>query len=118
MQIFRMLVSCISLMVILGCNPEREFKKKYLIDRKEMVNVLVDIHLANAVKGSPDFYKIIREYDSLDIYTVIFNKYGIEKAQFDSSIAYYSRNPEILIPIYDEVIMRLNQLQDTLKEKK
>lgn len=118
MQIFRLLVSCISLLVILGCNSEREFKRKYLIDRKEMVNVLVDIHLANAVKGSPDFYKITREYDSVDINSVIFNKYGIEKTQFDSSIAYYSRNPEILVHIYDEVIMRLNQLQDTIKAKK
>jgi hypothetical protein len=69
MQIFRLLISCILLLFILGCNPEREFKRKYLIDRNEMVNVLVDIYLANAVKGSPDFYKILREYDSLDIYT-------------------------------------------------
>jgi hypothetical protein len=118
MQIFRLLVCCISLLLILGCNSEREFKRKYLIDKKEMVDVLVDIHLANAVQGSPEFYKISREYDSVDINSPVFKKYGIEKAQFDSSMVYYSGKPEVLIHIYDEVIMRLNQLQDTIKSKK
>lgn len=118
MHIFRLLVFCISLMFIPGCNSEREFKRKYLIDKKEMVDVLVDIHIANAVQGSPEFYKISREYDSIDINSLVFKKYGIEKVQFDSSMVYYSRKPEVLIHIYDEVIMRLNQLQDTIKSKK
>jgi Domain of unknown function (DUF4296) len=118
MQIFRLLVFCISLLLCLGCNSERGFKRKYLIDKKEMVNILVDIHLANAIKSSPDFYKISREYDSVDINSPVFKKYGIEKARFDSSMVYYSSKPEVLTHIYDEVIMRLNQLQDTIKSKK
>ncbi len=117
MQIFRLLVLCAFLLLILGCNSEREFKRKYLIDKKEMVDVLIDIHLANALQGIPEFYKISREYDSVDINSPVFKKYGIEKAQFDSSMVYYSSKPEVLIHIYDEVIMRLNQLQDTIKSK-
>jgi Domain of unknown function (DUF4296) len=118
MQIFRLLVSCIFLLLMLGCNSKGDFKRKNLIDKKEMVDILVDMHLANALQGSPDFYMLSREYDSIDINSPIFKKYDIEKAQFDSSIAYYSSNPEVLIHIYDEVIMRLNQLQDTIKSKK
>ena len=118
MQIFRLLVSFISVLLILGCNSDREFKRKYLLDEEEMVNILVDIHLANALQGSPEFYKISRAYDSVDINSKIFDKYGIEKANFDSSIVYYIRRPEILIHIYDEVIMRLSQIQDTIKIKK
>jgi hypothetical protein len=118
MQIFRVLVLCISLLLIAECSSDREFKRKYLLDKEEMVNVLVEIHLANALQGSPEFYKISRVYDSIDLNSKIFNKYGIEKADFDSSIAYYTRRPEVLIHIYDEVIMRLNQIQDTIKTKK
>ena len=118
MQIFRLLVSGISLLLILGCHSNREFKRKYLLDKEELVNVLVDIHLANALQGSPEFYKISRVYDSVDLNSVIFNKYGIEKAAFDSTMAYYTKKPEILIRIYDEVIMRLNQVQDSIKGNK
>ena len=118
MQIFRLLVLCISLLLLLGCNSDREFKRKHLLDKEEMVKVLVDIHLANGMQGSPEFYKISRVYDSVDVNSKIFEKYGIEKASFDSSIAYYIRKPEVLIRIYDEVIMRLSQIQDTLKTKK
>ena len=117
MQIFRLLVFCIFLLIIPGCNSDREFKKKYLLDKEEMVNILVDINLANALQGSPDFYKISRAYDSIDINSMIFDKYDIEKYKFDSSMAYYTSKPELLIHIYDEVIMRLNKIQDTVKAK-
>jgi hypothetical protein len=118
MHIFRLLVFCIFFLLIPGCNSDREFRRKYLLDKEEMVNILVEINLANALQGSPDFYKVSRAYDSIDIYAVIFKKYGIEKAAFDTSLAYYTRKPQVLLQIYDEVIMRLNQIQDTIKEKK
>jgi len=115
MHTFRLVVFGISLLLITGCNSDWEFKKKYLLDREDLVNVLVDIHLANALQGSPEFYKISRIYDSVDINSMIFDKYGIKKAAFDSTMAYYSKNPEDLISIYDEVIMHLNQIQDSVK---
>jgi len=119
MHRFRLLVFCISFLLIPECNSDNwESKKKHLLDKEEMVNVLVEINLANAMQGSPDFYKISRVYDSIDLYKVILQKYGIEKAEFDSSLAYYTRKPEDLLHIYDEVIMRLNKIQDTIKAKK
>src|SRR4030042_2922369 len=115
MHTFRLVVFGISLLLITGCNSHREFKKKYLLDREDLVNVLVDIHLANALQGSPEFYKISRVYDSIDTNSMIFSKYGIEKASFDSTLAYYTKKPEILTSIYDEVIMHLTQIQDSIK---
>jgi hypothetical protein len=100
---------------MVGCKTDRGIRKKYLIDREIMVNVLVDIHLANALQGSPEYYNISRMYDSIDINSRIFSKYGIEKASFDSTMAYYTKKPEILTKIYDEVIMRLTRIQDSIK---
>lgn len=115
MQILKLLVFSILFMLVMGCNSDRGIKRKYLLDRDVLVNVLVDIHLANALQGSPEYYKISRVYDSIDINSMIFSKYGIEKASFDSTIAYYTKKPEILTPIYDEVIMRLTRIQDSIK---
>ena len=115
MQIFRWLVFIVSLLFILGCNPHQGIQKKYLVDRDIFVNLLLDIHLAYAIQGSPEYHEFSRQYDSINIHSLIFDKYGIEKAAFDSTMSYYSKKPEDLIEIYDEVIMRLNQLQDSIK---
>jgi hypothetical protein len=115
MQMFRWLAFIISFLLILGCNTHHGIKKKYLLDRDVFVNLLVDIHLAYAIQGSPEYHEFSREYDSIDIHFWIFNKYGIEKAAFDSTMSYYTKKPEDLIKVYDEVIMRLNQLQDSIK---
>jgi hypothetical protein len=115
MQIFKLLLFSILLVLMADCKTDHGIKKKYLIDRETLVNVLVDIHLANALQGSPEYYNISRMYDSIDINSRIFNKHGIEKASFDSTIAYYTKKPEILTKIYDEVIMRLTQIQDSIK---
>jgi hypothetical protein len=115
MQIFRLIVFSMSLLVVPGCNSDQGIKKKYLLDREVLINVLIDINLANALQGSPEYYKISRVYDSIDTNSMIFSKYGIEKASFDSTLAYYAKKPEILTSIYDEVIMHLNQIQDSIK---
>lgn len=115
---FRWLVFSFSFLLILGCNPYSGIKKKYLIDRNTFVNLLVDIHLAYAIQGSSEYHEIARKFDSIDIHSVIFNKYEVEKAAFDSTMSYYTKNPEDLVKIYDEVIMRLNQLQDSVKVSK
>lgn len=118
MQMFRWLIFTVSFLLILGCNHHHGIKKKYLLDRDIFVNLLVDIHLAYAIQGSSEYHELSRKFDSIDIHSVIFSKYGIERAAYDSTMSYYSKKPEDLVKIYDEVIMRLNQLQDSVKELK
>jgi hypothetical protein len=115
---FRWLVFIFSFLLILGCGSQRGIKKKYLLDRNTFVDLLVDIHLAYAIQGSSEYHEIARKYDSIDVHSIIFRKYDVEKAAFDSTMSYYTKKPEDLIKIYDEVIMRLNQLQDSVKVSK
>jgi hypothetical protein len=115
---FRWLILIGLFLLFLGCNPHHGIKKKYLLERDVFVNLLVDIHLTYAIQGSSEYHELSRKYDSIDIHSVIFQKYGVEKAAFDSTMSYYSKKPEDLVKIYDEVIMHLNQLQDSIKELK
>jgi hypothetical protein len=115
MRLFRWLIIICSFLLFLGCNSHYGIKKKYLLDRDIFVNLLVDIHLVYAIQGSSEYHEFMREYDSIDSHSMVFNKYGVEKASFDSTMSYYTKKPEELIKIYDEVIMRLNQLQDSIK---
>ena len=41
-----------------------------------------------------------------DSYLMIFEKYGVDKATVDSSIAWYWRHPKELLIVYDSVLAR------------
>ena len=86
----------------------------YIIPQETLVPVLMDMHLTYALQSSTELRKLAREVDSIDVYGYIFDKHNISRVRFDSTIAWYSRNPELFIKIYDQVIMQLTQLQDSI----
>ena len=78
-----------------------------------MENVLYDYHIAKALgEGTPhaDNYKRVLYVES------VFKKYGITQAQFDSSMVWFSRNPEVLGKIYENIVNRLKAEQTNLEE--
>ncbi len=111
------LAPCISilLLIILSCNPSKPPPREYFIPREKLVDILIDMHMADAVQATPRFRDISREYDSIDPYTNIFLHHETTKQAFDSTMAYYSINPKNLISIYDEVIMKMTMINDSLQ---
>ena len=75
-----------------------------VISKSKMENILYEFHLAKAMQdeGSRS------ENDKEILYEkYIFNKYGVTKAQFDSSMVWYTRNTEVLVKIYNVVAERM-----------
>jgi hypothetical protein len=105
----------LSIFLFLSCNAEKKPPKKYLLTRDQIIPVLVDLHLTFGIQATAEFHELTKLYDSIDVHSAIFKKHNVEKAAFDSTMSYYSDNPEYLIDIYDEVIMRLSKLQDSIK---
>ena len=105
----------LSLFLFLGCNAEKKPPNKYLLTSDQLIPVLVDLHLIYAIQSTPEFHQLTNLYDSIDLHSAVFKKHNVTKAAFDSTISYYSDNPEYMIDIYDEVIMRLSKLQDSIK---
>ena len=89
----------------------------YIIPPETLVPVLMDMHLTYALQSSSELRKLAREVDSVDVYSYVFDKHNISRVSFDSTIAWYSRNPELFTDIYDQVIMQLTQLQDSIAPK-
>jgi len=100
------------LMSLAACNHSKP--GKYIIPPETLVPVLMDMHLTYALQSSTEIRKLAREVDSIDVYGYIFDKHNISRVRFDSTIAWYSRNPELFTDIYDQVIMQLTQLQDSI----
>jgi hypothetical protein len=132
----------VALLLLFSCNqPQVETIKKPddLIPEEKMVQVLADVHLLEAALNvrSPQVMRpsgplpktlelprdtVIRAMvvdpnapPPIGWYDV-FKKHGVTKAQYESSMSWYSANPETLNHLYDEVITELTTRQ--LKEKK
>ncbi|KPK87528.1 MAG: hypothetical protein AMS27_02195 [Bacteroides sp. SM23_62_1] len=103
------------LFILLSCNTDKKPQAKYLLSKDQLISVLVDIHLTFAIQTTTEFRDIANRYDSIDIHSGIFLKHHIDKASFDSTLSYYSKYPENMMEIYDEVIMRLSKMQDSIQ---
>jgi len=69
-----------------------------------MSEVLYDYHLAKSLISTRN----VREDAEKQAYmNAVFSKHGITEADFDSSLAWYSRNPEEMVKIYDDVSLRM-----------
>jgi hypothetical protein len=98
---------------MVSCQRDRPHKD--LLEKDEMIPLLMDLHMAYAIQSSVQFRKISFGVDSVDTHTYIFDKHGVSKVVFDSSVAWYSRHPKLFTEIYDEVVMNLTQMQDSLE---
>ena len=107
------ILSLMPLYILVSCQGDKP--EKGLLEKEEFIPLLVDLHLVYAIQSSVDFRKILSEVDSVDVYTYIFEKHGVSKVIFDSSVAWYSRHPELFTEIYDEVVMDLTQKQDSIE---
>lgn len=78
----------------------------------EMENVLYDYHIAKAMgEGLPynENYKRVLYVEA------VYRKYGITEAQFDSSMTWFARNPEVLSQIYENINTRLKAEKESLE---
>ena len=105
-------------MAIVGCRP------RGILSNREMREVLYDLHRADGaiqVAG----YNYSHDQELAGYYKNVLDKHGITQAEFDSSLVWFTDNPQIFNKIYPKVIERLEadfkveeQIRDANREKK
>jgi hypothetical protein len=50
--------------------------------------------------------------DSASLYQSIFNKHGVTRKQFDTSMVYYTARPKKFNEIYNQVLVEVKQLEE------
>jgi hypothetical protein len=109
------IVSLLAILLLISCSSANKPDADLLIPDDILVPVLVDLHLVYALQTTHEFRDLANQYDSIDVHSDIFSKYNITKVQLDTTLSYLSKNPQDLLDIYDEVIMQLSQMQDSIK---
>lgn len=99
--------------ILLSCSGK---KTKYLIPEKKMVTLLVDMHVADAMGLDYTLSQRQLRIDSATLYGGIFEKHGVTKKQFDSTVSYYTKRPDRLSKLYDKVTSSLSKLESEIRE--
>ena len=101
----------VSVLGFAGCIKKTSITGKEFVPQEVLVDVLLDIHL---VDGITNDRKFLRRYeaDSIDLLSPILDKYGITPEMFDTTMAEYSRYPDLMDLVYNEVLIKLNVMLD------
>jgi len=102
-----------------SCGSILNSKPSGTLSEKQMIDVLVDIHLTEAtMKIAND--SLARLNDTTQMrqrFAEVFKKNDIDPDDFNASLDYYLKHIEDLDKIYVEVINRLTELEATLQPK-
>ena len=92
-------------------------RPKDVLDLRDMTDVLVDIHTLDGVFASTS-YSRFQEEERDAYYEAILVRHHITKAQFDSSLLWYSRDPKKFEKVYTRVIDQLTAEEAAVKAGK
>ena len=105
------LLLLILVMVAPACKKKDNISGKAFIEREVLVDILVDVHLADGVTNDRKFN---RKYDadSIDVLSPILEKHKVSREMFDTTLVVYSQHPELFDQVYNEVLIKLNVMLD------
>ncbi len=101
-----------------ACEQKSYPKPGKLIKPKELIDVLYDLHMAEALSTHYRY----RAQDSMRVtsqeaYQAVLDKYNLNDSVLASNLVYYSGRPKEYEKIYKEVVDRLNQNLEEHKQK-
>lgn len=107
---FRFQWCIMGLLIILmaACKVKRPDE---VLPESSMENLLYDYHIAKAMGDNLPYSENYKKV----LYTdAVFRKHGTTKAEFDSSMVWYTRNTEVLAKVYEKVSKRLKVQQTAI----
>lgn len=109
-----MTIKLFSLLVLMplllnSCGERRSISRNGILSEKKMAELLVETHLMDAILNLDISSAVAKRDKALFYYPSILEKYHITKAQMDSSVTWYMRNPEAFTRIYEQVIKDLEK---------
>ena len=103
------IVSCL----FFSCKPTAEIEEttpSSVLSEEQMIIILTDAYLAEGASGINVKSIPGEKFDSTYLFNPLKDN-NIDKIQFDSSLAYYTRHPKKLKIIYDKVLDKLSVIQ-------
>ena len=107
----------LTIILLFNCTQDPfNFRRGKNIPKDDFVSIIAEIHLMDAITDHHRLYNEFSSADTLHLYKYILDKYGYTQAEFDTTVVNYSRRPDKYERVYNEVLMKLNYMLDTLQQ--
>jgi hypothetical protein len=92
-------------------NKPETAKPEHLLSRKEMVQVITDLQIAEGAISYHRMNKTLTDEMSTRYYQMIFDEYHITHRILKDNLRYYNASPEKMEKIMEDVLANLSKLQ-------
>lgn len=104
--------------IVVACEKPIIPKPDDLIKQDKMIEMLVDMHLAEATHTKFRYDSIMKNNSSVNFYYSVLAKYEIPDSVFEKSFLYYASNPKSFEKMYRKVMSDLSQKEQELSGRK
>ncbi len=105
----------VGISILFGCS--RSSGSQGILNKSKFVDVLVDIHMADAVL-SVEGYRIYSDSTKIRLYyNDVLKKHNVTQQQIENTLKYYSKNPRQFENVYKEVSEKIGKLEEEYEKK-
>ena len=105
-------LAALLLLFFVSCNSATDkSSSNEKLNKDKMVEVLMDVHLAEASFTVVDRNKKDAQSEMENEYALIFKKHEVKAEDFFSTFNYYIAHPALLDSVYGELVSRITTLQ-------
>lgn len=97
-----------------GVMPEPE----NLVKRKQMIDMLVDMHMAEATYNHLRYDSIMQNNSSVNFYYSVLKKYEVADSVFEKSYVYYASTPKDFDKMYRKVMSKISEIEQQYSGRK
>ncbi|HSH19667.1 MAG TPA: DUF4296 domain-containing protein [Draconibacterium sp.] len=104
--------------ILVSCDNSVIKKPDNLVKEKQMIDMLIDIHIAEATYNRMRYDSIVRNSSSANFYYSVLEKYETPDSVFEKSFLYYASNPKNFEKMYREVMNKLSETEQSFSGRK
>lgn len=107
------------IITLVSCDKSPFEKPENLIPEKKMVEMLIDIHIAEASFQQRKYQdSLVMKSTSADFYYSVLEKYNTPDSVFEKSFIYYASFPKEFERMYRDVTNKLSEMEQQYSGRK
>ncbi len=108
----------LTVFAFIACDDSVVPKPENLVKEKQMIEMLVDIHMAEATFSKFRHDSIMKNNSSANFYYSVLDKHQVPDSVFEKSFVYYASVPKDFEKMYRKVMNQLNEIEQEYSGRK
>lgn len=119
MKLEKRIILFFSFLAFISCSKPTVEKPEILVHEDQMIEMLVDIHLAEATFNTRRHRdSLVMKSSSANFYYSILDKYQVPDSVFEQSFVFYASQPRKFEKMYRQAMNKLNEMEQEYSGRK